>query len=121
MQRPTPTGKQRGSPVSEVRFPTADVGEALLRATTNGHDLEGLTRPLLEALAKLGSFESTYLTVFDWERREQEVRVVHSVGKIQVEEGMRVAIPQSLSQEALPGVTRSPVDLSKTSPDSWVA
>src|ERR1041384_7316637 len=103
------------------------VGRALpLRASVNsssegGPDLERLTRPLLAALATLAEVESTYLTVFDWDAREQEVLFVHSVGAIQVEEGLRLALPAELTPEVLPGVTRSPQTASRSQPDSWIA
>lgn len=83
-------------------------------------DIEVLTRPLLEALANLAGLESTYLTVFDWDRREQEVRFVFSAGQIQVVEGHRIPLPAELSPEAFPGVTRSPLTTASP-PDSLVA
>lgn len=98
-----------------------ELGHIVVRAAVNGHDLESLTRPLLEALAKLANLESTYLTVFDWDSREQEVRFVHSTGEIQIAEGTRIAVPEDLVPEALPGVTRSPRALTKAHPDSKFA
>lgn len=86
-----------------------------------GLDLGELIRPLLEALAKLADLESTYLTVFDWDRREQEVRFVFSTGESQIDEGHRVPVPPELSPEAFPGVTRSFHAITSTQPDSWVA
>src|SRR2546426_1064491 len=80
-----------------------------------------LSRPRLEALAKLSGFDSTYLTVFDWERRQQDVRFVYSTGSIQVSEGLKLPVPAGFSSEALSGVSRSPVDLERTYPDSAVA
>jgi signal transduction histidine kinase len=84
-------------------------------------DIEGLIRPLLEALAKLADVESTYLTVFDWDRREQEVRFVFNTGETQIEEGHRIPLPAELSPEAFPGVTRSPLTIGRSQPDSLIA
>jgi K+-sensing histidine kinase KdpD len=84
-------------------------------------DLEGLTRPLLAALATIAGLESTYLTVFDWDRREQEVRFVHRAGGVEIEEGSRLPLPPEVSQESLPGVTRSPAQMPRTHPDSQAA
>lgn len=83
--------------------------------------LEGLTRPLLAALATIAGLESTYLTVFDWDAREQEVRFVHRAGGVKIEEGSRLRLPPEVSQESLPGVTRSPPPMATTHPDSQAA
>jgi len=85
------------------------------------HALEELTRPLLEALAKLAGLECTYLTVFDWERREQEVRFVHRAGDVEIAEGSRLELPDGVSQEILLGVTRSPAEMPRTYADSQAA
>ncbi len=86
-----------------------------------GADIGGLIRPLLEALTKLADLESTYLVVFDWEHREQEVRYVFSAGEPVVEEGHRIPLPADVSEEAFPGVTRSPAKTDRAEPDSLVA
>ena len=115
---------QRAPPATGAagELDAVELGQIVVRAATTIHDLELLTRPLLEALAKVSGFESTYLTIFDWDHREQEVRFVHSAGKLQVREGIRLPLPEALSRETLPGVTRSPAQLAtRTHPDSWVA
>lgn len=85
-------------------------------------DIGGLIRPMLEALARLADLESTYLIVFDWERREQEVRFLFAVGRTQIHEGHRLSIPPHVSEEAFPGVTMSPRPLDNhLQPDSLVA
>jgi signal transduction histidine kinase len=84
-------------------------------------ELEKLVRPLLEALARLAGLESTYLTVFDWDAREQEVRFVHSAGEVDLTEGSRLSLPDAASRESLPGVTRSPAQMPKAHPDSQAA
>jgi signal transduction histidine kinase len=84
-------------------------------------DLEGLTRPLLTALAGIAGLESTYLTVFDWDSREQEIRFVYRAGDVELEEGARLPLPADVSRESLPGVTRSPAEMPRTHPDSQAA
>ena len=84
-------------------------------------DLEGLTRPLLAALATIAGLESTYLTVFDWDRREQEVCFVHRAGGVEIEEGSRLPLPPEVSQESLLGVTRSPPQMPRAHSDSQAA
>jgi signal transduction histidine kinase len=98
-----------------------DLGEVIARVAAGGRDLEGLTRPLLEALSKLARLESTYLMVFDWTKSQQEVLYAFNSGGADVAEGMRVAIAQGLSPQALPGVTRSLETLPEAHPDSQVA
>ena len=84
-------------------------------------ELEQLTRPLLEALAKIAGLECTYLTVFDWARREQEVRFVHRGGDVEIAEGSRLALPEGVSPENLLDVTRSPAQMPEMHPDSQAA
>ncbi len=98
-----------------------DVGLTLATPPAGDVDLEGLTRPLLAALAAIAGLESTYLTVFDWNRREQEVRFVHRAGGVEIEEGSRLPLPPEVSRESLPGVTRSPPQMPRTHPDSQAA
>jgi|GEM_PF-4618393 signal transduction histidine kinase len=98
----------------------ADVEQAAVRA--GDHDaLDKLIRPLLEALSKLAELDCTYLTVFDWDRREQEVRFVHRAGDVEIAEGTRLALPDGASREVLLGVTRSPAQMPSTHPDSQAA
>ena len=103
------------------RFRNRRSGGRPPHAAAGGVDLEGLTRPLLEALARIAGLESTYLTVFDWDGREQEVRFVHRAGGVEIEEGSRLPLPPEVSRESLPGVTRSPPQMPGTHPDSQAA
>jgi signal transduction histidine kinase len=98
----------------------ADIGQAVGGGASH-QALEELARPLLEALAKLAGLECTYLTVFDWDRREQEVCFVHRAGDVEIAEGSRLALPDGVSQEILLGVTRSPAEIPRTHPDSQAA
>jgi K+-sensing histidine kinase KdpD len=99
----------------------AGMGHDGAPVAANSHDLEELTRPLLEALATLGSLDSTYLIVFDWDRREQEVRFVHSAGEESITKGSRLPLPDTVFQESLPGVTRSSAQMPETFPDAQAA
>jgi signal transduction histidine kinase len=107
--------------VGSIVVRTGDVGAGIPAPPGGDVDLEGLTRPLLEALARIAGLESTYLTVFDWDRREQEVRFVHRAGGVEIAEGSRLSLPAEVSQESLPGVTRSPAQMPRTHPDSQAA
>jgi signal transduction histidine kinase len=100
---------------------TVDLDNSDAPVITNNQDLESVTRPLLEALSKMGRLESTYLMVFDWAECQQEVLYVYNSDGPVVEEGMRVAIARGLSPEALPGVTRSLETLPEAHPDSQIA
>ena len=110
-----------GEPSPPAVLEPEDLGEVIARIAATGRDLESLTRPLLEALAKLARLESTYLMVFDWDRGRQEVLYAFNWGQVNVVEGMRVAIATGLSPQALPGVTRSLETLPEAHPDSQVA
>jgi len=99
----------------------AGIADQAGRKRTDDDDLEALTRPLLEALATLGHLDTTYLTVLDWHRREQEVRFVHTTGEVSITKGSRLSVPDSVLHESLPGVTRSPLQLPGTHPDSQAA
>jgi K+-sensing histidine kinase KdpD len=97
------------------------IGEVVALAAAGSDDLEGLVRPVLKLLATVADLESTYLTVFDWARREQEVRFVHSAGEVEIEEGSRLPLPAAVSRESLPGVTRSRTAPPGSHPDSQAA
>lgn len=99
----------------------AGMGHEGALVDADSHDLEELTRPLLEALATLGTLDSTYLIVFDWDRREQEVRFVHSAGEESITKGSRLPLPDTVFQESLPGVTRSSAQMPETFPDAQAA
>ncbi len=99
----------------------SDIGSSVAPGGATSDDLEDLTRPLLEALATLGTLDSTYLIVFDWYEREQEVRFVHSSGEVSITKGSRLPLPDTVFQESLPGVTRSSAQMPETFPDAQAA
>lgn len=67
MESPEPhTGTTAGDRWLRIPPASEGLGEVVARVAGNSRDLESLTRPLLEALAKLAKLESTYLVVFDW-------------------------------------------------------
>lgn len=94
---------------------------ALVETATADQGLEGLARPLMEALARIGRLDSTYLTVFDWTGRFQEVRYLHSSAKAEITDRSRLPLAATVSRQSLPGVTRSPAGMSQAHPDSEVA
>lgn len=120
-QDPGALSAGEGAVVDTMVPGTGGVGEAIPAPPAGDVGLEALTRPLLRALATIANLESTYLTVFDWDRREQEVRFVHRAGGVEIQEGSREPLPPQVSEESLPGVTRSPSQMPKTHPDSQAA
>lgn len=90
-------------------------------AGSSSQDAGNLVRPMLEALRTVTGLDCTYLTVFDWDAHEQEVRFAFCVGTPVIEEGIRLALPPGLTPEAFPGVTRSPSPPGAAEPDSWIA
>jgi len=86
-----------------------------------GHDLDALVPALLEALARIADLDSTYLTVFDWDKREQEVRFLHSTAEVGITDRSRLPLAAVVSRESLPGVTRSPAGEMQAHADSEVA
>src|ERR1700741_3833162 len=81
---------------SESRFPVRPSSTW----SQPGDSIAGLIRPLLEALAKLAGLECTYLVVFDWRRREQEVRFVYSASEALLQEGDRIPVTEGTLEEA---------------------
>jgi K+-sensing histidine kinase KdpD len=121
MDRHAPDEARATGPAPSRALDAVDPPETDTPGVTNHQDLESVTRPLLEALSKMATLESTYLMVFDWGERQQEVQYAYNSEGPLVEEGMRVAIPRELFPEALPGVTRSLQSLAEAHPDSQVA
>ena len=118
----------KNEPNGDSRRPTKVTAEPLVSVDGRppswdraSADIGDVVRPLLESLAKLASLETTYLVVFDWDRREQEVRFVFSDGAAPIDEGYRLPMPVEISQEAFPGVTRSHQAIGHADPDGLVA
>ena len=74
---------------------------AVAAAVSGGHDLEHLTRPLLELLHDVVGLESTYLTMIDWAGNQQ--RIVHSsnTGGLEIPEGLTVDWSDTLCRRSL--------------------
>lgn len=75
---------------------------AMVTAVESAEDLEGLSRPLLEALADLTGLASTYLTVVDQDADVQEVRYARNTRDgFAVPEGLFVPWEDTLCKRAL--------------------
>jgi diguanylate cyclase len=68
-------------------------------ATAN--NLRELTRPLLELLEAVTSFESTYLTAIDFERDVQLVQFARNTSSLAIPEGLEVPWGDTLCKRAL--------------------
>jgi len=73
----------------------SDLGVVLATALRSSDGLEGLTRPLLDAVLRLTGLETSFLTVLD-EQERLEHRFVRNAGAISLPEGLTVPWPQSL-------------------------
>ncbi len=88
------------SAVPAPRRPT-DLG-GLADVVTAAPDLEGLTRPLLDALHEMSGIASTYLTVVHEEQDEQEIRFSHNTKDgFALPEGLHVPWGDTLCKRAL--------------------
>jgi diguanylate cyclase len=63
--------------------------------------LEDLTRPLLEMLEAVSGFESTYLTLIDFERGVQKILFSRNVQELLIPEGLTVSWDDTLCKRAL--------------------
>ena len=74
---------------------------ALVAAVSDGHDLEHLTRPLLQLLHDVVGLESTYLTLIDWAGDRQVVVHSSNRGDLEIPEGLSVEWSDTLCRRSL--------------------
>ena len=79
----------------------ADPTAMLATVVAAGGDLEQLTRTILEILGRATGLESTYLTVIDWERSQQEVLFAENAGDLTIPEGTIADWGETLCRRAL--------------------
>lgn len=80
--------------------PRVDLGQ-LSTAVSGGHDLEGLTRPLLELLRQVTHLDSTFLTLVDWVAEEQRVVYALNAGELDIPEGAAAPWSDTLCRRSL--------------------
>jgi diguanylate cyclase len=84
-----------------LQRPAPDLS-SLAETVAGSRDVEQLSRPLLDALHELTGLGSTYLTVIDEERDQQEVRFVTNTRPgFALPEGLRVPWSDTLCKRAL--------------------
>ncbi|GIE48476.1 sensor domain-containing diguanylate cyclase [Actinoplanes nipponensis] len=82
--------------------PPADPGLRQLAATVAaGHDLQALTRPMLQLLRDVTGLESTYLTLVDPAADELVVAYAHNTGSLTIPEGLTSSWQDSLCRRSL--------------------
>ncbi|MEV1289082.1 diguanylate cyclase [Micromonospora sp. NPDC049679] len=72
----------------------------LSTAVAGGHDLEGLTRPLLELLQQITHLDTTFLSIIDWEAEEQRVVYSLNAGAMNIPEGISAPWSDTLCRRA---------------------
>ena len=100
--------------------PEPDLGD-VAAVVAGAADLEALTRPLLELLARVTGLESTYLTAVDWQRDRQQVLLAHDAGAMHVPEGLVVEWGDTLCRRSLESGRRWVPDVPATWGDSDAA
>lgn len=92
---------------------------SVAEAVSSAADLEGLTRPLLDALHELSGIASSYLTVIDDERGVQEIRYAHNTrDAFAVAEGLELPWADTLCKRALEDGPACTTDVRSTWPDA---
>jgi diguanylate cyclase len=93
-REPAPDGYQQPSPHVLVDD-GSDLSLVLANALRSSADLEGLTRPLLDAVLSLTGLETSYLTVLH-DQEHLEHRFVRNAGALELPEGFTLPWSQSL-------------------------
>ncbi len=79
----------------------ADTLEYLANSVSQAHNLEELTRPMLELLEKMTHLESTYLTTIDEVAGVQRILYARNIGDLNIPEGLTVPWSDTLCRRAL--------------------
>ncbi|MEU7908537.1 diguanylate cyclase [Actinoplanes sp. NPDC049118] len=93
----------------------------LAEAVAAGHDLQALTRPLLQLLQEVTGLESTYLTLVDPASDELILAYTHNTGKLHIPEGLTVSWQDALCRRAIDENRYYVADVSAVWPDAHVA
>ena len=73
----------------------------LAESVAQAHDLESLTRPMLELLEAVTGLESTYLTTIDADRNVQRILFSRNSRQLDIPEGLEVPWGDTLCKRAL--------------------
>jgi signal transduction histidine kinase len=96
--------------------PAEEIGQAV----RGGAGLDELIDTLLEALTRIGGFDSAFITAVDRDRGELVVRQGYNRDSAQVPVGMSVDLPGDYPERAYLGITRSGAGV-PADPDSRIA
>ncbi|GID90715.1 diguanylate cyclase domain-containing protein [Amorphoplanes digitatis] len=93
----------------------------LAQAVAGGHDLQALTRPLLQLLHEVTGLESTYLTLLDPVSDGLLLAYTHNTGGLHIPEGVTVAWQDSLCRRSIDEDRYYVADVAAVWPDAHVA
>ena len=93
----------------------------LAQAVAAGHDLQALTRPLLQLLQEVTGLESTLLTLVDPAGDEQVLAYTYNTGDLHIPEGATVSWQDSLCRRAVDEDRYHVTDVATVWPDAHLA
>ena len=93
----------------------------LAQAVVAGHDLQALTRPLLQLLQEVTGLESTFLTLADPGGDELVLAYTYNTGGLHIPEGVAVSWQDSLCRRAIDEDCPYVADVAAVWPDAQAA
>lgn len=73
----------------------------LSTVVADGHDLEGMARPLLQLIRQVTQLDSAFLSLVDWEVPQQRVLFALNEGELNIPEGVAAPWSDTLCRRAL--------------------
>ena len=93
----------------------------LAAAVAAGHDLQALTRPLLQLLQQITGLDSTFMSLVDADADELVIAYAHNGGALAIGEGVTTSWRHALCRRALDNTSPYVADVPAAWPDAVIA